>query len=158
MLLDVATGGELHVALAAGVPAEQLVLHGNNKSVDELRTASPAASARIVVDSFDELDRLDALHAGGRPRAAVLLRITPGVEAHTHEFVATGQDDSKFGFGLGSGDAPTRSIDRAARDRQRRPRRACTATSAARCSRVEFFAKAVEVHAAVRARRSACPS
>ncbi|MEY2461932.1 MAG: diaminopimelate decarboxylase [Acidimicrobiaceae bacterium] len=104
MQLDVATAGELHVALAAGARGEQLVMHGNNKSTDELRRAREVG-ATIVVDSFDELDRLDALHAedGIAPRA--LLRITPGVEAHTHEFVQTGQDDSKFGFGIASGAA-----------------------------------------------------
>src|SRR5690606_16009008 len=98
MHLDVATAGELHVVLRAGVPGEQIVLHGNNKSLAELRTAIAAGVGRIVVDSFDELDRLDALHleTGARPR--VLLRVTPGVEAHTHEFISTGQDDSKFGF------------------------------------------------------------
>ena len=69
MLLDVASGGELHVALAAGVPADACTLHGNNKSVDELRTAIDAGVRYIVVDSFDELDRLDALHAVGRGRA-----------------------------------------------------------------------------------------
>jgi diaminopimelate decarboxylase len=105
LLLDVATGGELHVALAAGVPAHRLVLHGNNKSVDELRAAVVAGVRWIVVDSFDELDRLDALHAEGLPAPTVLLRVTPGVEAHTHEYVRTGQDDSKFGFGLSSGAA-----------------------------------------------------
>src|SRR5204863_3611057 len=63
LLLDVATGGEMHVALAAGVPADRLVLHGNNKSLDELHTAREAGVGRIVVDSFDELDRLAALHA-----------------------------------------------------------------------------------------------
>jgi len=105
LLLDVATGGELHVALAAGVPADRLVLHGNNKSVEELRTAMAAGVRWIVVDSFDELDRLEALHEAGLPVPTILLRITPGVEAHTHEYVRTGQDDSKFGFGLGSGAA-----------------------------------------------------
>jgi diaminopimelate decarboxylase len=111
MRLDVATSGELHVALAAGGRGDQLVLHGNNKSVDELRAAR-AAGATIVVDSFDELDRLDELHRidGGVPR--VLVRITPGVEAHTHEFIRTGQTDSKFGFGVASGDA-VKAIDRA---------------------------------------------
>ena len=103
--LDVATGGELHVALAAGVPAERLVLHGNNKSTDELRAARAAGVGRIVVDSFDELDRLAALHAEDGVVARVLVRATPGVEAHTHEFVRTGQIDSKFGFGVASGDA-----------------------------------------------------
>jgi len=103
MWLDVSTGGELHVALAAGVPAERLVLHGNNKSEDELRRALKAGVGRIVVDSFDEIDRLRRLVSGGRQ--PVLVRVTPGVEAHTHEFVRTGQDDSKFGFGLASGAA-----------------------------------------------------
>jgi diaminopimelate decarboxylase len=103
MWLDVATGGELYVALAAGVPAGRLVLHGNNKSEDELAYAVEVGVGRIVVDSFDEIDRLQRVAAGRRP--AVLARITPGVEAHTHEYVRTGQDDSKFGFGLGSGAA-----------------------------------------------------
>jgi diaminopimelate decarboxylase len=111
MLLDVASGGEMYVALAAGVPADALTFHGNNKSVDELRTAITAGVRHIVVDSFDELDRLDALHAQGLPTPAVLARITPGVHAHTHEFVATGQDDSKFGFNLGNGEAQ-RAVDR----------------------------------------------
>jgi diaminopimelate decarboxylase len=109
MWLDVSTGGELHVALAAGVPAERLVLHGNNKSEDELAHAVEVGVGRIVVDSFDEIDRLQRIGAGRRP--AVLARITPGVEAHTHEYVKTGQDDSKFGFGLGSG-AASEAVDR----------------------------------------------
>ena len=104
MHLDVATGGELHVALEAGVPGDRLVVHGNNKSVDELRRAREVG-ARIVVDSFDELDRLDALHAEDGATTSVLVRVTPGVEAHTHEYVMTGQVDSKFGFGLASGAA-----------------------------------------------------
>jgi diaminopimelate decarboxylase len=105
LLLDVATGGELHVALAAGVTPERLVLHGNNKSVDELRAALGAGLRHLVVDSFDELDRLDALHDEGLPVPRVQLRLTPGVHAHTHEFVSTGQDDSKFGFTVSSGAA-----------------------------------------------------
>jgi len=111
MLLDVASGGEMHIALAAGVPANALTFHGNNKSVDELRAAITNGVRSIVVDSFDELDRLDALHAEGLPVPAVLARVTPGVHAHTHEFIATGQDDSKFGFNLGNGDAG-RAVDR----------------------------------------------
>jgi diaminopimelate decarboxylase len=110
--LDVASGGEMHVAVAAGVPAARLVLHGNNKSDDELRAALAAGVGRIVVDSFDELDRLDRLVGHGAPRPQILLRITPGVEAHTHEFVRTGQVDSKFGFGVASG-AATAALDRA---------------------------------------------
>jgi diaminopimelate decarboxylase len=111
MLLDVASGGELFVARHAGVPAAALTLHGNNKSVAELRMAVTEGVRHIVVDSFDELDRLDALHAEGLPVPKVLARITPGVHAHTHEFIATGQDDSKFGFNLGNGDAH-RAVDR----------------------------------------------
>jgi diaminopimelate decarboxylase len=105
LALDVASGGELHVALAAGVPADRLVLHGNNKSVAELARALEVGVGRIVVDSDDELDRIEALVAGGARRPTVLLRITPGVEAHTHEFVRTGQIDSKFGFGVAAGAA-----------------------------------------------------
>ncbi len=117
MCLDVSTGGELHVALAAGVPPDRLVLHGNNKSDEELAAAMAVGVGRIVIDSFDEIDRLERLVPeipvvedphGGRPsrhRPKVLARITPGVEVHTHEFVRTGQEDSKFGFGLASGDA-----------------------------------------------------
>lgn len=118
MHLDVASGGELHVALSAGVPAERIVLHGNNKSDDELARARAVGVGRIVVDSFDEIDRLERLHAaevaaGSEPVVPkVLLRITPGVEAHTHEFVMTGQDDSKFGFGLKVGDA-AKAVQRA---------------------------------------------
>ena len=113
LLLDVATGGELFAVLSAGVPAGRCVLHGNNKSTEELRMAVTSGVNHIIVDSFDELDRLDALHAQGLPAPHVQLRITPGVHAHTHEFVSTGQDDSKFGFNLANGDAH-RAIDRAA--------------------------------------------
>ncbi|CAB4926304.1 MAG: diaminopimelate decarboxylase [Actinobacteria bacterium] len=101
--LDVSTAGEYHVARSAGVPAERLVLHGNNKSSDELRRAITEGVGRIIVDSFDELDRIEALVAEGLPVPRVLIRVTPGVEAHTHEFVRTGQDDSKFGFGFSTG-------------------------------------------------------
>ena len=111
MLLDVASGGELFVARHAGVPADALTMHGNNKSLAELRMALTEGVRHIVVDSFDELDRLDALHAEGLPVPKVLARITPGVHAHTHEFIATGQDDSKFGFNLGNGDAH-RAVER----------------------------------------------
>jgi len=105
LLLDVATGGELHTVLHAGVPASSCVLHGNNKSLDELRMAIAAGIDHIVVDSFDEIDRIEELHADGLPVVRVQLRITPGVHVHTHEYVSTGQDDSKFGFNLNNGDA-----------------------------------------------------
>jgi diaminopimelate decarboxylase len=103
--LDVATGGELHVARHAGFPAERIVLHGNNKSSGELRAALDARVGRIVVDSFDELDRLEQLSTRADQPVAVLVRVTPGVEAHTHEYIETGTDDSKFGFSLSTGDA-----------------------------------------------------
>jgi diaminopimelate decarboxylase len=103
--LDVSTGGEYHVARSAGVPADRLVLHGNNKSTAELRTAMSEGIGRIIIDSFDEIDRIEALVAEGLAVPKALIRVTPGVEAHTHEFVRTGQDDSKFGFGLASGQA-----------------------------------------------------
>jgi diaminopimelate decarboxylase len=114
MRIDVATGGELAVALAAGVPADRCILHGNNKSMDELRLAVEAGIGRVIVDSFDEMDRLDALHAAGSPAPPVSIRITPGIEAHTHEFVRTGQEDSKFGFGWHSG-AAVEAVARATR-------------------------------------------
>jgi diaminopimelate decarboxylase len=108
MCLDVSTLGELHVALAAGVPAERLVLHGNNKSEEELAAALSAGVGRIVVDSFDEISRLGVLTdrpVAGQQRPKVLVRVTPGVEVHTHEFVRTGQEDTKFGFSVASGAA-----------------------------------------------------
>ncbi|MCW2571201.1 MAG: lysA [Frankiales bacterium] len=103
--LDVCTGGELAVALAAGFPVERLLFHGNNKSVGELSRAVEARVARIVIDSFEELVRLAAIAERAGTRQAVYLRVTPGVEAHTHEYVATGQEDQKFGFSLASGAA-----------------------------------------------------
>ena len=106
MHLDVASGGELHVALSAGVPPERLILHGNNKSVEELAAALALRVGRIVIDSFDEIARLGHLlesAPAGQERPKVLVRVTPGVEAHTHEFVRTGQEDSKFGFSVSSG-------------------------------------------------------
>ncbi|MDA8295952.1 MAG: diaminopimelate decarboxylase [Actinomycetota bacterium] len=108
MDLDVSTAGECAVALAAGAPADRLILHGNNKSIEELELAGaavPGRYKRIVVDSFDEIARLAALAPhplGPRP---VLVRVTPGVEAHTHEYVMTGQEDTKFGFSIASGAA-----------------------------------------------------
>jgi diaminopimelate decarboxylase len=107
MLLDVSTGGELAVVLAAGVPGASLVFHGNNKSVPELKAALSAGVGRIVVDSFDEIQRLAALGDAGLLGGGIdaLLRVTPGVAAHTHEYVMTGQEDSKFGFSLAEGAA-----------------------------------------------------
>ena len=103
MNLDVATGGELYIARKADVPGERIVMHGNNKSFEELAMALRENVGRIVVDSFNELDRLEELCADLNTSTKVLLRVTPGVEAHTHEFVSTGQEDSKFGFTVRSG-------------------------------------------------------
>ena len=105
MGLDVATGGELHIALAAGVPADRLVFHGNNKSVAELRMALEAKVDRIVIDSFDELSRVETLVADGVPRPKVLVRVNPGIEAHTHKYLRTGVHDSKFGLSIAGGAA-----------------------------------------------------
>ena len=103
LYLDVATGGELHVALRSGFPPERLVLHGNNKSDEELTAALEAGVGRIVADSFDELDRLEAFAADRGVIPRVLVRVTPGVEAHTHVFIETGTEESKFGFTVNDG-------------------------------------------------------
>jgi diaminopimelate decarboxylase len=110
--VDVCTGGELEVALSAGVPPERITLHGNNKLLEELSRAVDAGVGHIVVDSFEEIARLAYLTGSGSPPAAepafrpnVLVRVTTGVEAHTHEFMATAHDDQKFGFSLSSGAA-----------------------------------------------------
>ena len=100
--LDVCTGGELAVALAAGMPAGRIKLHGNNKSTAELGRALDAGVGWIVVDSTDELDRLTALARDRGVRPRVMVRVTVGVEAHTHEFIATAHEDQKFGFSLSS--------------------------------------------------------
>jgi diaminopimelate decarboxylase len=127
LAIDVSTDGELAVALAGGVLGDSIVLHGSNKSLAEIEAGLRAGVARIAVDSSDEIDRLEALLGDGTAdetgdetgaevgrswrdslpggRQDVLIRVTPGVEAHTHEYVMTGQVDSKFGFGLDSGAA-----------------------------------------------------
>jgi diaminopimelate decarboxylase len=105
LAMDVSTGGELHVALAGGMPPERLVVHGNNKSDVELVAALRAGVGRVVVDSDDEIRRLERIAPALGCRPTVLVRVTPGVEAHTHEYVQTGQDDSKFGFSTVSGAA-----------------------------------------------------
>jgi diaminopimelate decarboxylase len=105
MHLDVATGGELFVALRAGFPADRILFHGNNKSEAELRAALTAGVGRIVADSDEELTRLEALVGAGASPPRVQIRVRPGVEAFTHEHIETGGEDSKFGFGLDSGEA-----------------------------------------------------
>jgi diaminopimelate decarboxylase len=101
----VSTGGELAVALAAGFPADRILMHGNNKSVGELRAAVEAGVGRIVIDSDLEIARLAAVAADAGVRQQVYVRVTVGVEAHTHEFIATAHEDQKFGFSLAGGAA-----------------------------------------------------
>jgi diaminopimelate decarboxylase len=103
--LDVCTGGELAVALNAGFPTERLLFHGNNKSVPEIERAVEVGVGRFVVDSFEDLVRVAAVAERAGVRQRVYVRVTPGVEAHTHEYVQTGQEDQKFGFSLASGAA-----------------------------------------------------
>jgi diaminopimelate decarboxylase len=103
--IDVASGGELFVVLNAGFAPERVVFHGNNKSTAELRAALEAGVGRIVADSDAELDRLESLVGAGLAAPKVLVRVKPGVEAHTHEFIETGTEVSKFGFSLEQGDA-----------------------------------------------------
>ncbi|MFE9389300.1 diaminopimelate decarboxylase [Streptomyces sp. NPDC006784] len=101
--LDVCSGGELATALAAGMPAERIALHGNNKSDEEIHRAVEAGVGRIVLDSFQEIARV--AHTAGRlgRRQPVQIRVTVGVEAHTHEFIATAHEDQKFGLALAGG-------------------------------------------------------
>jgi diaminopimelate decarboxylase len=105
LFLDVCSGGELATALAAEFPAQRMGFHGNNKSVAELSRALDAGVGRIVLDSFHEIDRLTALARERGVRPGVLVRVTVGVEAHTHEFIATAHEDQKFGFSLSGGAA-----------------------------------------------------
>ena len=104
LCIDVATGGELNLVLRSGVPASRIIMHGNNKSYDELERSVASGVHRLVVDNFDEIERLRGLVSIATPLDC-LVRVTPGVEAHTHEFIRTGQEDSKFGFSVATGDA-----------------------------------------------------
>ena len=104
LCVDVATGGELDLVLRAGVAPSRVIVHGNNKSDEEVARAVQEGVHRIVVDSFYDVERLRALASAHRP-VNCLVRVTPGIEAHTHEFVRTGQEDSKFGLSIASGDA-----------------------------------------------------
>ncbi len=103
--IDVCSGGELAIALRADFPAERIALHGNNKSVAELTAAVEAGVGGIVLDSYHEIARLDQIARERGVVQKVLIRVTVGVEAHTHEFIATAHEDQKFGFSLSSGDA-----------------------------------------------------
>ncbi len=103
--LDVCSGGELAVAERAGFPMERVGFHGNNKTVAELERAVELGVGRIIVDSFHEIARLDAITRELGRTTRVMVRVTAGVEAHTHEYIATAHEDQKFGFSISSGDA-----------------------------------------------------
>ena len=103
--IDVCTGGELAVALAANFPADRIEVHGNNKSEAEIAKAISVGVAKIVIDSMQEIERVNRLAAAAGKVVKVLLRITPGVEAHTHEAISTAHEDVKFGFSIASGAA-----------------------------------------------------
>ncbi|MCH8612336.1 diaminopimelate decarboxylase [Arsenicicoccus dermatophilus] len=103
--LDVCSGGELETALRGGMPAARIGLHGNNKSMAELERAVEVGVGRIVVDSHTEIDRVSAIARERGVEVGVMVRVTAGVEAHTHEFIATAHEDQKFGFSLSTGEA-----------------------------------------------------
>jgi len=103
--LDIVSGGEMFVALKAGFPPQKIYFHGNNKSAEELRLALQNKIGFIVVDNFDELELLDTIAKELGLKADILLRLTPGIEAHTHSYIQTGQIDSKFGFTVPTGQA-----------------------------------------------------
>ena len=103
--LDVCSGGELSVAERAGFPMERVGFHGNNKTVRELERAVELGVGRVIVDSFDEIERLAAITTEVGRTTGVMVRVTAGVEAHTHEYIATAHEDQKFGFSIASGDA-----------------------------------------------------
>jgi diaminopimelate decarboxylase len=107
LALDVCSGGELAVALHAGFPPERMALHGNNKSIVELTAAVKHGVGHVVVDSMTEIERLDRIAGDAGVVQDVLLRVTVGVEAHTHEFISTAHEDQKFGLSLASGAAMT---------------------------------------------------
>jgi diaminopimelate decarboxylase len=142
MHIDVATGGEMHIALAAGVPGDRLLLHGNNKSSAELAVAIDVGVSRIVVDSFDEMDRIEFLVASGKSVPEVLLRINPGIEAHTHEYLQTGIPDSKFGFPFTDGIAAGAIVR--ARTSDAMEFRGLHAHIGSQVFNVDNFAKAIE--------------
>lgn len=103
--LDVVSGGELYTAIHAGFPVERIHFHGNNKSDEELNFALDSGIGCIVVDNFYEIDQLKRLTTYKKMSINILLRVTPGIEAHTHDYITTGQADSKFGFDLNNGQA-----------------------------------------------------
>ncbi len=105
MGIDVVSGGELYTALSVGFPAEKICFHGNNKKYSELVEAVEAGVGRIVVDNLTELETLNAIAGEKGKKVSIMFRIKPGIDAHTHDFVRTGQIDSKFGLALETGEA-----------------------------------------------------
>lgn len=105
MGLDVVSGGELYTALSAGFPADRIYFHGNNKTDHEIETALKAGIARFIVDNFPELETIDRIAASMGKMADIMFRIKPGIDAHTHSYIRTGQIDSKFGVALETGEA-----------------------------------------------------
>ena len=103
--IDVVSAGELYTAMSVGFPPERVVFHGNNKTVEELTMALEYGVGRIVVDNLTELRMLGGLASAGKRAARIMMRIKPGIDAHTHNFIRTGQIDSKFGFALETGEA-----------------------------------------------------
>ena len=112
--IDTASGGELYVALQAGFPADRIILHGNNKTNDELEMAVTAGVGRIVIDNIDEIARLQKIARKERRVQNVQIRLTPGIDAHTHRYLTTGEISSKFGIALG-GEEPFRAAEEAER-------------------------------------------
>ncbi|SEK35689.1 diaminopimelate decarboxylase [Carnobacterium iners] len=108
--LDVVSGGELYTAIKAEYPSEKIHFHGNNKSDDEMFAGLDYQVGCFVVDNFYELDRLNQFTSERKQRMKILIRVTPGVEAHTHDYISTGQNDSKFGFDLENGQAKQAAI------------------------------------------------
>ena len=105
MGLDVVSGGELYTAINAGFPAERIMFHGNNKDDDEITLAICHGVGRIVVDNFTELEKLNNVGVKHHKKINIMLRIKPGIDAHTHDYIRTGQIDSKFGFAIETGEA-----------------------------------------------------
>lgn len=103
--VDCVSGGEIYTALSAGFNPQNIVFHGNNKTYDELEFAVKENVGRIIADNFDDLDLIALVAKENKKTVNIQLRITPGIDAHTHDFIKTGQDDSKFGFTLSNGSA-----------------------------------------------------
>ena len=105
MGLDVVSSGELYTAISTGFPTDKICFHGNNKTKDEITFALSHGVGRIIVDNFEELERLDKIAGKLHKKANIMFRVKPGIDAHTHSFVQTGQIDSKFGVALETGEA-----------------------------------------------------